>query len=163
MICVSYEGKYKTMKLAEALQERADLNKRLEQLRSRLNSNATVQEGERPAEEPTELLTETDACLTCLGWLIAAINRTNSRSVVDGRSLTEWIAEKDVLTQKLSIYRSFLQSASNLTWRASGREIKIRSTVNVRELQKQVDAMSKQLRETDNRLQQANWTTDLIL
>ncbi len=150
------------MKLAEALQERADVNKRLEQLRSRLNSNATVQEGERPAEDPTELLTETDMCLNRLAYLIAAINRTNSMTNIDGKTLTEWIAEKDVLTQKLSIYRSFLQSASNLTWRASGREIKIVSTVNVRELQKQVDAMSKLLRETDNRLQQANWTTELI-
>ena len=37
------------MKLAEALQERADLNRRLEQLRVRLCNNATVQEGEKPA------------------------------------------------------------------------------------------------------------------
>ena len=93
---------------------------------------------------------------------MAAINRTNSMTQIDGKTLTEWIAQKDMLTQKLSIYRSFLQSASNLTWRASGREIKIVSTINVRELQKRVDAMSKLLRETDNRLQQANWTTELI-
>lgn len=33
------------MKLAEALQERADLNKKIEQLRSRITSNALMQEG----------------------------------------------------------------------------------------------------------------------
>ena len=38
------------MKLAEALQERADLNRRIQQLQQRLNSNAIVQEGGRPAE-----------------------------------------------------------------------------------------------------------------
>ena len=33
------------MKLEEALQERADLNRNIEQLRKRLNSNVLVQEG----------------------------------------------------------------------------------------------------------------------
>ena len=51
------------MKLAEALQERADLNRRIEQLRARLENNALVQEGESPAEDPSELLAELDRCL----------------------------------------------------------------------------------------------------
>ena len=46
------------MKLAEALQLRGDLQKRLEQLTSRLYNNATVQEGEAPAEDPAALLEE---------------------------------------------------------------------------------------------------------
>ena len=54
------------MKLAEALQERADLNRRMEQLKRRLTSNALVQEGERPAEEPAELLAELTAAPP--GW-----------------------------------------------------------------------------------------------
>ena len=48
------------MKLAEALQERADLNRRIQQLQQRLSSNAVVQEGEQPAEAPSELLAELD-------------------------------------------------------------------------------------------------------
>ena len=48
------------MKIAEALIERADIQKRIEQLRDRLSSNALVQEGEEPAEDPTSLLTELD-------------------------------------------------------------------------------------------------------
>ena len=43
------------MKLAEALQERADLNRAIQQLENRLSNNALVQEGERPAEDPQEL------------------------------------------------------------------------------------------------------------
>ena len=49
-----------TMKLAEALQERADLNTKISELRSRLYDNAVVQEGEKPAEDPSELLSELD-------------------------------------------------------------------------------------------------------
>ena len=39
------------MKLAEALQERADLNRNIGQLRERLRSNALVQEGENTVED----------------------------------------------------------------------------------------------------------------
>ena len=45
------------MKLAEALQERADLNRNIEQLKNRLSSNALVQEGEQPVECPENLKT----------------------------------------------------------------------------------------------------------
>ena len=38
------------MKLAVALQERADLNKKIEQLNYRLGNNAVVQDGEKTQE-----------------------------------------------------------------------------------------------------------------
>ena len=43
------------MKLAEALQERADLNRKIEQLNNRLSNNALVQAGEVPAETREKL------------------------------------------------------------------------------------------------------------
>ena len=46
------------MKLAEALLERADLQKRIAQMDGRLENNAQVQEGEKPAEDPKALLKE---------------------------------------------------------------------------------------------------------
>ena len=48
------------MKLAVALQERADLNKKIEQLNYRLGNNAVVQDGEKTQETPEELLNELD-------------------------------------------------------------------------------------------------------
>ena len=42
------------------------------------------------------------------------------------------------------------------------KEIKVLSTVQVSALQKQVDAVSKELRETDEQIQSLNWTTDLL-
>lgn len=150
------------MKLAEALQERADLNRRLEQLRARLGRNATVQEGERPPEDPEALLGELDECIARLEHLIAAINATNAAVTAEGRTLTALIARRDALTQQLAAYRAFLEEASSLTNRYSRTEIKILSTVDVRSLQKKVDALARELRLTDNALQQANWTVDLI-
>ena len=71
------------MKLAEALQERADLNRNIEQLKNRLSSNALVQEGEQPVECPENLKQELDASISRLSYLIARINRTNCQTVVE--------------------------------------------------------------------------------
>ncbi len=149
------------MKLAEALQERADLNRRIDQLRMRLVNNALVQEGESPAESPEELLLELDACISRLEELMAKINLTNCKTMVDGRSLTELIAQKDTLTLKISQYRSLIDAASHAVPRAARSEIKIMSAVDVKALQKKTDEMSKQLRLIDNTIQQTNWTTEL--
>ena len=46
------------MKIAEALALRADLQKRLEQLKQRLLKNARIQEGDTPAEDPVDLQSE---------------------------------------------------------------------------------------------------------
>ena len=72
------------MKLAEALQERADLNQKLKQLSKRLEQNALVQEGEKPSEDPKELLAEFDGCIARLEELAARINLVNCRTVVEG-------------------------------------------------------------------------------
>lgn len=149
------------MKLAEALQERADLNRRIEQLRARLLNNALVQEGESTAESPEELLKELDGCISRLEELIAKINLTNCRTTVDGRSLTELIAQKDTLAVKIASYRDLIDFASRIAQRATRSEIKIMSAVDVKSLQKKVDEMSKRLRLIDNTIQQTNWTTEL--
>lgn len=85
------------MKLAEALQERADLNKKIEQLRSRITSNALMQEGVLPVEDPEQLLKELDECLNQLEKLIIVINKTNMAVVSDGELLSDLLAKRDVL------------------------------------------------------------------
>ena len=68
------------MKLATALSERADLQRRISELGVRLNNNAKVQEGEKPAEEPAALLAELDGCMTRFEELVARINKTNNET-----------------------------------------------------------------------------------
>lgn len=150
------------MKLAEALQERADLNRRIEQLRYRLSNNVLVQEGEKPLEDPAALLEELESSFTLLEWLIARINLTNCAVKVEGRSLTELIARRDVLSLRADAYRRLVEEASQNTHRATRTEIKILSAVDVPALQRQADDASRELRLLDNTLQATNWTADLM-
>lgn len=150
------------MKLAEALQERADLNRRIEQLRYRLSNNVLVQEGEKPLEDPADLLEELESSFTRLEWLIARINLTNCAVKVEGRSLTELIARRDVLSLRADAYRRLVEEASQNTHRATRTEIKILSAVDVPALQRQADDASRELRLLDNTLQATNWTADLM-
>ena len=149
------------MKLAEALQERADLNRRIQQLRTRLLDNALVQEGERTAEDPASLMSEYDAAMAALEELTAKINLANCKTTVDGKSLTELIAKRDALTQRLKTCRDLAQAASRPYQRAARSEIKILSAVDVKELQKRADRTAKELRMLDNTIQQTNWTAEL--
>ena len=150
------------MKIAEALILRADIQKRIAQLKTRLNNNAKVQEYEEPTENPQLLLTELDSLISQLNDLIIKINKTNTLSKIDGISLVELIAKKDTLSQKAGILREFIEIASQKINLYSTTEIKVFSTINVPEQQKQLDKLSKEIRETDTKLQQANWTIDLI-
>ena len=149
------------MKLASALSERADIQRRLSELQSRLNNNAKTQEGEEPAEDPKALLKELDALLDRLETLMFQINLTNSKTVSNGKTMTELLARRDCLAKRLNIMRSFLDQASSKVDRYSQKEIKIVSTVKVSVLQKQVDASSKELRELDEQIQGLNWMTEL--
>lgn len=150
------------MKLAEALQERADLNRRIQQLQQRLGNNAIVQENEKPIEDPKALLEELDRCIASLEDVITRINLTNCRTQVDGESLTALLARRDALKLKLGAYRDLAYRASLVGQRASGREIKLLSAVSVPQVQKEVDALAQELRLLDNSIQAANWATELM-
>lgn len=150
------------MKLAEALQERADLHRVIGQLETRLLNNARTQEGTKPTEDPNALLTTLDHTMDRLCALITAINATNGVTVVDGKTLTEWIAQRDVLKEKLEMYRRLINEASDIVHRMTHTEIAIAPAVDVPELNRVTDKMAKELRIVDNRIQAANWTTELI-
>ncbi len=150
------------MKLAEALQERADLTNKIDELKRRLNSNILVQEGEEPSEDPDDLLQQLDAAVARLEKLIAMINLTNCRTKADGMTLTEIIARKDTVLMKLAAYRELGYTASQSAHRARGTEIKVRSALKASDLQKEADRLAKEARLLDNLLQETNWKTKLI-
>lgn len=150
------------MSLAEALQMRADIKTRISQLHSRLNDNAKVQEGEAPAEDPLRLIELLNAECSAYEELIRRINLTNAATVWEGKTLTALLARRDALSLELSIFRDFLQQASQRIDRYSKTEIKILPTVDVTAMQKTVDAESKELRQLDAAIQKLNWTTTLI-
>ena len=150
------------MKLATALSERASLQVRLNELQIRLNANAKVQDGDVPAENPVELIAEKDRILDELENLVTRINLTNSRSECDGVTITELISKRDRMKKDVNIMRSFLNNASSKIDRYSKTEILIKSTVDISEYQKKLDVISKELRQIDEKIQELNWTTELI-
>ncbi len=150
------------MKLAEALMERADLNVKINQTKDMISNNLLVQEGEAPSQDLKELMSNLDAMIERLNYLVSRINLTNCKTLVGSKSLTEIIAEKDALVIQVNAYNDFVYGASQNTRRARGTEIKIKPAVNVSDLQKKADTLSAQIRKLDNTLQMTNWQVDLI-
>jgi len=151
------------MKLAEALILRADCQKRFAQLKSRLLTNAKIQEGDKPAEKPQELIRELEGVAGELVDLIKRINRTNSATVVaNSKTLSDVLAERDVLALRRAAYNDLALSAAIAHGRLTRSEIKYVSTINVGETQKRADELAKEYRELDARIQELNWQTELI-
>lgn len=150
------------MKLAEALVLRADVQKRIEQMRTRIVLCAMVQEGETPPEDPQELLQEIVRLLTELQSLIQRINLTNiSATLADGRTITEALAERDTLTLHHSILSTLAEAASPRMDRLGRSEIKKVPTLNVAVIRREMDDIARRWRELDMLIQATNWAIDL--
>jgi hypothetical protein len=122
-----------------------------------------VQEGEQPAEDPSELLAEVDRAFTRLLHLIQSINRTNTRTAFSERqTIADAIAERDVIGKKRDLLVSVAEAGSTRQDRYSKSEVKFVATVPVAQLQKQIDGLSKSFRELDTKIQELNWKTDLV-
>ncbi len=154
------------MKLAEALTERKSLMEKLARLRARLAANARVQEGDEPAEKPDTLLSEVDAAAVALGALIVRINRTNvsvTLEVEPRLTLMEAIAQRDMLRLRFAALTELVAAAepSPRHFALTRSEVRSRPTVDVAALQMRVDALAREIRELDTRLQAANWAVEL--
>ena len=150
------------MKLAEALLIRADLQKKVAQLKARLKDSAKVQEGDEPAEDVTSLFKELNDTLSELEDLIFRINMTNTNTVVDGESLTHMMARKDVLTTRLSVMRELIAHVTESDTRYGRNEIRYIRTIDVAKLRRETEQYSKQLRELDVKIQGLNLQAELI-
>ncbi len=151
------------LKLAEALAERSDAQNRISELNKRIARCARVQEGEKPPEDPQELLAELDRLYARVLELVQAINRTNSRTVFDAKlSISDAIAERDVVGKKRDQLAALAEAASTRQDRYSKSEVKFVATLPIGDLQKQADQLSKRFRELDTRIQELNWKTDLV-
>ena len=80
---------------------RADLQKKVAQLKERIKESAKVQEGDEPCGNLEELYKELDEAVVQLEDLIYRINITNVQIVQDGDSLTRLIAKRDVLSMRV--------------------------------------------------------------
>lgn len=150
------------MKLAEALSRRSALEEKIDELKTRLGNNVKVQEGDTPFEDPCELIKELDRVLEEFHRIVFRINLTNTRTVFEGRTLTDMLAERDMLKKKTRILSDTISLLTDRGNRYSRNEIKYVATVDPAELRKIYDATSSQLRRLDLRIQAIGWEADLV-
>lgn len=151
------------MKLAEALMTRADLQRRFEQLRSRIQSNARFQEGEEPTEDAAARLVEASALLEQIESLVVAINLSNTAAVLpDGRTITACLARRESLHSRHALLTTAANAAQGDDgYRQLRSELRQLPALPVVQLRRQADEVAREPRELDVEIQRANWEVDL--
>jgi 2-iminoacetate synthase ThiH len=151
------------MKLAEALLERKDLKTKVDNLRARAVQSALVQEGDVPAEVPTELLREMNEAIEQLGVLIRRINATNNvTQLADGTTISDATVQRDMLELRRLALDVVLNKAAVRQERFARNEIKFVPTIAVAAMRRESDAVAQARRELDTQIQAVHWSADLV-
>lgn len=152
------------MKLAEALLERKRIKEEIHALRIRVVADARVQEGDKPSEDPAELMSRITDLTNRLEKITAAINFTNIRTVLpDGHTLMEAIAARDMLKLRHEIAKELADAAcGSREYRATRSEIKFLPSVDVAEWRRRADEYARAYRELDAAIQAVNWSAELV-
>lgn len=150
------------MKLAEALITRAGYRQQFSELRARLHKSLLVQEGETPPESADKLMEELQHVLQQKDEIIRKINRTNVATLFQGdMTLAEAIVKRDTIIMERNLWKDAAEAAVPEFDRYSRSEIRRVSTIDVARYQKQVERLSREMRELDMQIQAMNWTVDL--
>lgn len=150
------------MRLAELLNERKAVKGEIRKIKQRLNLAAKMQEGdEKPVESPDELKKALIELYEKLGDLIVKINRTNMEIQIEEKTLMELIAERDQNIAIAEILHDLAESATPKPERFSRNEIRYVPTIDIKSIRKEADSYSKMAREIDNKIQAANWNTEV--
>ena len=153
------------MKLGELLSLRADFQKRMQQVQKLLLDNATLQEGDSPTIDPAELLEQYRALAAEHEEIVRRINRANmaAQIVVDGEALA--LADAVVRRERLARHAGVLRELSARAMPERNRflrtEVKHVPAFDVSAVLGQADRLSRQHRELDTRIQQANWEIEV--
>ena len=146
------------MKLAEGLLLRADILKKIEHLQNRIRPVLIVSDDKVPQEDPEELLAQMRKAIRDLETLIVRINKTNNETLVEGEgSLMEALARRDslkMLSEKLRNIR-FAAQVDNSSVN------KLTATIDIKNLQTEMDQTGRAFREIDSKIQEINWLTQL--
>ena len=147
------------MKLAEALLLRADLMKKIEHLQNRITPVLIVSDDKLPQEDPDKLMAQLRKAIQDLETLIIRINKTNNETYIEGEGfLMEALAKRDslkILSEKLRYIRYAAQINN------SGDK-NLKKTIDIKNLQIEMDQTGRAFREIDSKIQEINWLTELI-
>lgn len=150
------------MKLAEALLLRRDLEAKLTAMKQTISQNALIQEGDSLDISLEELLEDYQTTNEEFSQLVVRINQRNSSAALyDAEKLiVEALEERESLRRQHGLLNETIEAANDL--RRFGRnEIRMVKTVDTKKLTKEMNEVSKKLRELDGKIQQTNWLVDL--
>ena len=111
---------------------------------------------------PDDLLSKLDEVFNKLELITKRINYTNSQIIINGQTLVDLILTRDAIKMKRKILTTLLDEATIKQDRYSQSEIKFVTIIDVLNIQRQIDDLSKRFRELDTQIQQLNWTHDLM-
>ena len=153
------------MKLAEALIERASLQKQNRAIVRHIEENVKIPEDEEPTVSIDNLMRQYEINMGRLSELIRRINKTNSLTEMNGGTITDAIARRDCLTSQIRAYNDIYDKAIRHDRdRYGSNEVRVKYVryVNCAELKDRIDHLSQEFRLLDTALQGKNWTVDLI-
>lgn len=148
----------KKMKLAEGLLLRSDLMKKIEQLQNRIRPVLVVSNDRIPQEDPDKLLAQLRNAIQELQSLVIRINKTNNETQVEGEGLLmEALAKRDALKMLSEKLRNIRYAAQiNNTG-----DTELKTTIDIKNLQIEMDQTGRAFRELDSKIQEINWLTEL--
>ena len=150
------------MKLAEALILRAEYREKIQNYQERIVMNLKVQENEEPHEDPNVLYVETMRLNDELCSLTKKINEKNNNTKLEnGQTVSEALVDRNNLMGKRQFLKLMAAHAGSRDFRLTRAEVKMYITIDVREIQKEIDSLSQQFRLIDTQIQGSNWVVDL--
>lgn len=151
------------MKLAEALVLRADLQKKLENLKRRLANSVRKLDDIQVIEDPEVLKLEAEETITALYSLIDRIYRTNQSVILpSGQSMVTVLAKRDELVERRKLLDYIINKSlpdSGLYFNERG---KWQPAIDISAYQKQMDDIAMQIRRLNLDIQQTNWQVNLV-
>lgn len=147
------------MKLGEALLKRDEYIKREENLKKRLKSNVVLKDDN---ENPNDLIKEYIEVNNKLSDLIIKIsNKEHHTKLGIGITISDAINIRDKLYREMEIYKTVLKELNSKDYRNAKNEVKMKVLVNVKDIQTEVDKLTKAYNDMDVIIQSANWNVDL--
>lgn len=154
------------MKLGEALSLRARQAQQMNSLKGRIINSASYQEGSDPAEDPKVLIDEYLGISGEHKVLVSQIAHTNANTPVDddGKSLLNLLQEREELIRERNLIQVSADAgaSSHGGMRYMRTEIKYVTSLDVPALRTRVDEVSETIRVLDAKIQEINWSVDLL-
>ncbi|MGX6961871.1 DIP1984 family protein [Vagococcus xieshaowenii] len=150
------------MKLAEALIEKKALEDKQYELIERFRQSVKIQEGETSYEDCEAILNELEMCYQQSNHLLKKITRTNQMVTIEGKTLVECLIDRKTIATQRDSMQKLYHYMTEKDYRISRAEIKTVLMMNPVEVNKKINQLSKELRLLDTKIQEKNWTVDLI-